>query len=128
MATYKIMYNEYMPKPYYVAVRVTTFWQQCSKYYTYKKYAQKALNKLVEKNIKENVEVKIVDNIIDLYYTNNKTNVSISIFETIGEFPYITRIAIGGSTFKENKFKTQEEALHNFIWLVSNNIINEEKI
>ena len=59
MAKYKIMYNEYMPKPYYIAKRVTTFWQQCSKNYTYKAFAQKALNKLIEKDTKNGIEVRV---------------------------------------------------------------------
>lgn len=50
MATYKIMYNENMPKPYYVAVRVTTFWQQCSKYYTLKGNARRAMDRLIERD------------------------------------------------------------------------------
>ena len=50
MATYKIMYNEYMPKPYYIAVKVTTFWQQCSKNYTFKGFAKKAMDRLIERD------------------------------------------------------------------------------
>lgn len=37
-----------MPKLYYVAVRVTTFWQQYSKYYTLKGYAKRTMDKLIE--------------------------------------------------------------------------------
>lgn len=46
MTKYKIMYNEYMPKPYYVAKRVETFWIRVSKYYTHKGFAKRTLNKL----------------------------------------------------------------------------------
>ena len=61
MATYKIMYNENMPKPYYVAKRVTTFWQQCSKYYTLKGYAKRAMDRLIERD-KQNELNKSVEN------------------------------------------------------------------
>lgn len=61
MATYKIMYNENMPKPYYVAVRVTTFWQQCSKHYTLKGYAKRAMDRLIERD-KQNELNKSVEN------------------------------------------------------------------
>ena len=65
---------------------------------------------------------------IDLYYTNNRTNVSISAFEITGDYPYVTKIIVGGTTLKENRFETQEEALRDFMWLISSNILNEENI
>lgn len=66
--------------------------------------------------------------ILDLYYTNSKTNVTISAFEGIGDYPYITNIRIEGTTIKENRFETKEEALRDFMWLVSSDIMNEEKV
>lgn len=61
MAKYKIMYNEHMPKPYYIAVRVTTFWQQCSKNYTLKGYAKRTMDRLIERD-KQNELNKSVEN------------------------------------------------------------------
>lgn len=65
---------------------------------------------------------------LDLYYSNSRTNVTISAFEVTGDYPYITKIVVGGTTLKENRFETQEEALRDFMWLISSNIIDEEKI
>jgi len=65
---------------------------------------------------------------IDLYYNNNRTGVIISAFETIGDYPYITKRIVRGTTLKENRFETQEEALRDFMWLISSNILDEEKI
>ena len=66
--------------------------------------------------------------ILDLYYTNNRTDVTISAFDVIGDYPYITKVNVGVTTIKENHFKTKEEALRDFMWLMSNDILNEEKI
>lgn len=52
---YKIFENKNDAKPYYVAVKVTDFWQQCSKNYFYKGCAQRALNKIIEKDKKLNI-------------------------------------------------------------------------
>lgn len=65
---------------------------------------------------------------LDLYYTNSRTNATISAFDSVGDFPYITEIKVDGTTIKENRFETQEEALRDFMWLVSNDILNEEKV
>lgn len=65
---------------------------------------------------------------LDLYYTNNRTNVTISAFDFIGDYPYITKMTVGVTTIKENSFRTKEEALRDFMWLVSNDIMNEENI
>ena len=65
---------------------------------------------------------------LDLYYSNNRTNVTISAFEVTGYYPYTTKIIAGSTTLKENRFETQEEALRDFMWLISSNILDEEKI
>lgn len=65
---------------------------------------------------------------LDLYYSNSKTDVNISAFETSGDFPYTIKMTIEGATIKENTFKTQKEALRDFMWLVLNNILIEEQI
>lgn len=65
---------------------------------------------------------------LDLYYNNNRTNITISAFETAGDYPYTTKIIVGSTTLKENRFETQEEALRDFMWLISSNILDEEKI
>ena len=65
---------------------------------------------------------------LDLYYSNSRTNVTISAFETTGDYPYTTKIVVGSTTLKENRFETQEEALRDFMWLISSNILDEEKI
>lgn len=65
---------------------------------------------------------------LDLYYSNNRTNVTIRAFEITGDYPYTTKIIVGGITLKENRFETQEEALRDFTWLISSNILDEEKI
>jgi hypothetical protein len=66
-----------------------------------------------------------------LYYNNNRTNVTITIVFNVADdyhYPYITKIVVGGTTLKENKFETQEEALRDFMWLVSSNILKEENV
>lgn len=65
---------------------------------------------------------------LDLYYNNNRTGVTIFAFETTGDYPYTTKIVVGSTTLKENRFETQEEALRDFMWLISSNILDEEKI
>ena len=65
---------------------------------------------------------------LSLYYTNNRTDVTITAFDFIGDYPYIITMRVGTTTIEENGFKTQEEALRDFMWLVSNDIINEEKV
>lgn len=65
---------------------------------------------------------------LDLYYSNNRTNATISAFEVAGDYPYITKMIVGTTTLKENSFETEEEALRDFMWLISSNILNEENI
>lgn len=65
---------------------------------------------------------------LNLHYSNDRTNVTISAFEVTGDYLYITKIVVGTTTLKENRFETQEEALRNFMWLVSSNILDEENI
>ena len=65
---------------------------------------------------------------LDLYYSNSRTGVTISALEVIGDYPYATKIVVNGTTLKENRFETQEEALRDFMWLISSNILNEENI
>lgn len=65
---------------------------------------------------------------IDLYYSNSRTGVIISAFEIAGDYLYTTKIVVGSTTLKENRFETQEEALRDFMWLISSNILDEEKI
>ncbi len=65
---------------------------------------------------------------LDLYYSNNRTNATISAFEITGDYPYTTKIIVDSTTLKENRFETQEEALRDFMWLISSNILDEEKI
>ena len=65
---------------------------------------------------------------LDLYYSNSRTGVTISAFEVTGDYPYTTKIVVSGTTLKENRFETQEEALRDFMWLISSNILNEERI
>lgn len=66
--------------------------------------------------------------ILDLYYSNDRTNVIISVFEGIEDYPYTTKIRVEGTTIKENRFETKEEALRDFMWLISSDIMNEEKV
>jgi hypothetical protein len=66
--------------------------------------------------------------ILDLCYSNDRTNVIISVFEGIGDYPYTTKIRVEGTTIKENRFETKEEALRDFMWLVSSDIMSEEKV
>lgn len=66
-----------------------------------------------------------------LYYNNNRTSVTIAcVFDVANDYhyPYLTKMIVGGTTLKENKFETQEEALRDFMWLILSNILNEEKI
>jgi hypothetical protein len=66
--------------------------------------------------------------ILDLYYTNHVTDVTISAFGVIGDYPYVVRMSVGCTTIRDNRFKTKEEALRDFMWLVSNSILNEENV
>ena len=66
--------------------------------------------------------------ILDLYYTNNRTDTTISAFDVIGDYPYVVKMVVGVTTIREDRFKTKEEALRDFMWLVSNSILDEERV